>query len=124
MNDSEMGGIISTEGLECLHPDYGTSPRVFYKNLFRFEKCFVGGSVAFEKDGTVDCAEGALIVLIKDSKRIAQTAADNFGDFKFDYLEENSSEYTVEIRFRDYATKVLNLNLISSLNIGTITFDS
>jgi Fe-S-cluster-containing dehydrogenase component len=124
VNDSEMNDIISTEGLEYLYPEKGTSPRVFYKNLYRFEKCFVSGSVAFEKDGVVDCAEGALIVLIKDTKRIAETTTDNFGDFKFDCLEENSGEHTVEIRFRDYATKVVNVNLVSSINIGTITFDN
>jgi Fe-S-cluster-containing dehydrogenase component len=123
MNDSEMGNIISTEGLECLYPNYETSPRVFYKNLYRFEKCFVSGSVAYENDGVIDCAEGALIALIKDSTRIGKTATDNFGDFRFDFLDENSGEYSVEIRFRDYATKVLNVNLISSINIGTITFD-
>jgi Fe-S-cluster-containing dehydrogenase component len=121
MSDREMASIKSTEGLECLYPEYGTSPRIFYKNLYRFEKCFVSGSVAFEKEGVIDCAEGASIVLIKDSRRIAETAADNFGDFKFDSLEENSGEYRVEIRFRDYAKKVLNVNLESSMNIGTIT---
>jgi len=124
INDSKISSIIATESLECLYPDYGTSPRVFYKNLYRFEKCFVSGSVAFEKDGVIDCAEGALIALIKDSKRISETAADNFGDFKFDCLEENSGKYSVEIRFRDYATKVLDVNLISSINIGTITFNN
>ena len=124
VSDSEMGGILSTEGLESLYPENGTFPRVFYKNLYRFEKCFIAGSVAYEKDGVIDCAEGVSIALIKDTKRMAETTTDNFGDFKFDCLEESSGEYSVEIRFRDYATRVLNVNLISSINIGTIIFNT
>ena len=124
MDDSETSDLIAAENLECLYPDHGTSPRVLYKNLYRFEKCFISGSVAFESDGIVDCADGALITLIKDSKRIAETTTDNFGDFKFDCLNENSGEYSIETRFRDYETKVATVNLISSKNIGTIIFDA
>jgi len=122
MDDSETSDLIAAENLECLYPDHGTSPRVFYKNLYRFEKHFIGGSVAFEKNAVVDCADGALITLTKDSKRIAETTTDNFGDFRFDCLDENSGEYSIETRFRDYEAKVATVNLISSINIGTIIF--
>ncbi|MDB9823002.1 oxidoreductase [Deltaproteobacteria bacterium] len=118
--DSEMGSIIASEKLEYLNPENKTSPRVFYKNLFLFEKCFIGGSVAFEKDGVTDCAEGASVILIKDSKEIADTVTDNFGDFKLDNLDENSGRYTLKIKFKDHAEKSIELDLTESLNAGTI----
>lgn len=120
VEDSEMGGMMVTEKLEHLNPEHKTSPRVFYKNLYRFEKCFIGGSVAFEKDGVTDCAEGASVVLIKDSKEIADTVTDNFGDFKLDNLYENSGPYTLKIRFMDHGEKTFEVNLTTSLNIGTV----
>ena len=62
---SEMARIVKQENLEVLHPEYKTSPRVYYRNLYRYLKCFIRGSVAFDKDGKVDCAEGAQVTLYK-----------------------------------------------------------
>ena len=44
----------------------------------------------------------------------------NYGDFKFDHLEENSGTYTVEIHYQGYETKTLEFDLKNSLNLGTI----
>jgi Fe-S-cluster-containing dehydrogenase component len=65
--DAEMQKIVDSENLECLHPEFNTKPRVYYKNLYRYLKCFIGGSVAFEKEGITDCAEGARVALLKDA---------------------------------------------------------
>ncbi|NQV55074.1 MAG: oxidoreductase, partial [Rhodospirillales bacterium] len=57
--DPSMQKTIEAEGLEEMHPEYKTKPRVWYKNLHRFNKCFIGGSVETEQDGKVDCVKGA-----------------------------------------------------------------
>ena len=31
-----------------MKPELGTKPRVYYRNLWRYSKCFIGGSVAAE----------------------------------------------------------------------------
>ncbi|MBW2302729.1 MAG: oxidoreductase [Deltaproteobacteria bacterium] len=120
VEDPEMKRIVGEEGLEVLHSEYDTAPRVYYKNLYLFEKCFIGGSVAFERKGIKDCAAGAEITLRKDATEIARTCTDAFGDFKFDRLEENSGKYVVEIKYREHAPKTLEVELTNSVNVGTI----
>jgi len=118
--DSKMAKIIKDENLEILHPEYKTKPSVYYKNLYRFYKCFIGGSVAIEAAGITDCADGAKVTLFKDSQKIDEAATDNYGDFKFDNLEENSGRYILEVVYEDYEKKTLEVDLTTSKNVGTI----
>jgi Fe-S-cluster-containing dehydrogenase component len=120
VEDDEMKHIVNSEELTCLHPEYGTEPRVYYKNLYRFAQCFIWGSVALEKDEVTDCAAGARVTLMQGSKKIQETVADTFGDFKFDGLEENSGKYTLTIKYEDYEEKVVEVELKKSLSAGTI----
>lgn len=120
IEDEEMQQIVETENLEVLKPELVTRPRVYYKNIYRFKKCFVGGSIAFQKENIVDCAKGADVTLIKDSTEIAKSVTNSYGDFKFDKLDEDSGKYVIEISFRDYEKKILEVNLTDSLNMGTI----
>ena len=118
--EADLKRIIESEKLEFLHPEYQTKPRVYYKNLYRFFRCFIAGSIAFKKDGITECAEGAEVTLIKNSQKVAHALTDNYGDFKFDNLEENSGKYTLEIAFKDYGKKVLQVDLSTSVFLGTI----
>ena len=118
--DRDMQATVASENLEVLHPQYNANPRVYYKNLNRFTRCFIGGSVAFEKEGIIDCAEGARVALLKGSEKMGEAVTDNFGDFKFDHLEEESGKYTVEIVFKDYDKKALEVDLKTSISLGTI----
>jgi hypothetical protein len=118
--EPEIEQITESEKLELLHPKYKTRPRVYYKNLYRYFECFIGGSVAVEQDSVIDCAEGAKVTLIKDLEKREETMTDNYGDFKFDRLEENSGRYNIEITFEGHEKKTLELDLKESLNLGTI----
>lgn len=121
--DSDMEGIVKYENLEVLAPEYHTRPRVYYRNLYRFARCFIGGSVAYEKKGTTECAGGASVTLFRDSEKFHETSTDNFGDFKFDNLQENSGKYTLKILFEDYEKKIIEVELKRSLNIGNISLE-
>ena len=59
VEDDEMARMAREEGLEVMRPELGTKPRVYYRNLWRYSTCFIGGSVSAEADGMVDCVEGA-----------------------------------------------------------------
>lgn len=118
--DRNMQATVASEKLEVLHPQFNANPRVYYKNLNRFTRCFIGGSVAFEKEGTIDCAEGASVLLFKGSEKMGEAVTDHFGDFKFDNLEEESGQYNVEILFKDYDKKTLEVELKTSMSLGTI----
>lgn len=120
VEDSEIARLVKQENLEVLHPEYKTLPRVYYRNLYRYLKCFIGGSVAFQKDGIIDCADGAKVTLFRDVEKVGETTADNYGDFKFDNLPENSGNYRLEITYGTYDGKTLEVQLTTSQNVGTI----
>lgn len=115
-----MQRIIESEKLEILYAKYETKPRVFYKNLYRFFKCFIGGNVAYKIAGQDECVEGARVALIKNSKKIDEVLTDKYGDFRFDHLEENSGEYGVEIIYDGYDKRIIEVDLKTSINVGTI----
>lgn len=119
--DSEMQKLVESDRLEVLNPEYGTKPRVYYRNLYRFSRCFIGGTVAVEIDGRINCAEGAEIILTRASeKKTEKVLTDNYGDFKFDDLKEHCGICSLEICFKGYEKKTLEVDLSTSINVGTI----
>jgi Fe-S-cluster-containing dehydrogenase component len=119
VEDDEMARMARDEGLEVIKPELDAKPRVYYRNLWRYSKCFIGGSVSEEKDGVVDCVEGASVQLLRDGTSVAVTTTDNYGDFKFDKLDENSGHYAVQI-FSSGRSKTIDVNLGASINLGEI----
>lgn len=120
VDDTKMEQMVEAEDLEVLHPEYQLQPIVFYKNLYRYEKCFIGGSIAVEVDGVADCIENGRVTLLRGLTKIDETTSDGFGDFKFDGLEKNSGKYRLEIVHADYETKTLDVDLRASTNVGTV----
>jgi hypothetical protein len=108
------------EGLEVMRPELGTKPRVYYRNLWRYSKCFIGGTLAAEANGVADCVEGASVRLSKDGRTVAETKSDNYGDFKFDKLDEDSGTYVVEISGPGRSTRRVEATLGQSINLGEI----
>ena len=108
------------EGLEVMKGELGTRPRVYYRNLWRYSKCFIGGTLAAEANGVVDCVGGARITLRKDGRTVAETTSDNYGDFKFDRLDENSGTYLVEISAAGRGARTVEASLGASINLGEI----
>jgi Fe-S-cluster-containing dehydrogenase component len=120
VDDKEMAEIAREQGLEVMKPEFGTSPRVYYRNLWRYSTCFIAGTVSQEANGAADCVEGATVRLLKSGAMVAQTATDNYGDFKFDRLDEDSGDYAVEIWAVGRAKKTVNAKLGASVSLGEI----
>ncbi len=118
--DDEMAALAAAENLEVLHPEYGTRPRVYYKNLYRFHRGFIGGSVATVVEGVIDCAAGARVTLLQDSRKLAATITDIFGDFKFDGLTENSGRFVVEIALPGFEEARVEVDLKTSLRLPDV----
>jgi len=119
LEDDEMARMARDEGLEVMRPELGAKPRVYYRNLWRYAKCFIGGSISSEANGVVDCVEGARVRLLKDGAPVAEMASDNYGDFKFDRLDEGSGKYTVEVSARG-RSRTVEAQLGASVNLGEI----
>ena len=122
--DGDTGSEARLEGMEVLHPEYKTEPRVLYQNLYRYFRCFIAGSVSYHKEGVTECAEAARVELWKDSKQVDVTVTDSFGDFKIDNLEEASGPYRIEISYKDYVKKEVKVDLKESTNLGEISLES
>lgn len=120
ISDEEMEKLASDENLEVLEPKKGTKPRVYYKNLYRYNSCFIGGSVYAHNDNIVDCIQNANVKLIQDTSVIAEIKTDIFGDFKFDKLPEGSGDYQIEITADGFNKKSIDVVLNESVTLKDI----
>jgi Fe-S-cluster-containing dehydrogenase component len=98
LDDRAMQERARREGLRVLRPQLNTKPRVYYRGLDRWDRCFIGGSVSASVGGVVDCIVDAEVTLLQGDKPVATVLSDGFGDFRFDGLPAESGSYRVEIR--------------------------
>ena len=120
VEDEEMAKTAKDEDLVVLKPELGTKPRVYYRNMWRYSTAFIGGSVSYMIGGMIDCLEGATVRLKQGGKVVAELMTDNYGDFKFDKLPEDSGDYTVEIEAQGHASKSVPVSLGKSAYLGEI----
>jgi Fe-S-cluster-containing dehydrogenase component len=120
LENDVMERKAEAEKLECLHPEFNTKPRVYYRNLYRFASCFLGGSVAVTKNGIQECLAGADVSLFHKGREVAKTATDAFGDFRFDSLAAGE-EYAVKIEAASGTAKTLTVEKMEKgTSLGTI----
>lgn len=123
LSDQAMAEKARQEDLRVLLPKLGAKPRVYYRNLERWDTCFIGGSVSAVVDGVVDCVAEAEVSLLQEGTLLATTRSDAFGDFRFPGLARKSGQYRVVIRHpRGQAQRDCTLD--ESLYLGEIRLDS
>lgn len=121
LEESEIHDLVGREKLEVFQSERNTKPRVYYKNLYRYTRCFIAGSVAVRINDKDECAEGATVALLNGKgETVGEGLTDNFGDFKLDNLQENSGAYTLRIGYSGYPGKEVKVELTKSVNVGTI----
>jgi Fe-S-cluster-containing dehydrogenase component len=120
VEDEEMQRIVREEKLQVLRPELGTKPRVYYRNLERWNKVFVAGSVAGRTGGVLECVEGAKVTLEKDGRRVAEALTDAYGDFRFAGLDEGSGAYRLGISDPRFASKSLEVRLGGTVVLNDI----
>lgn len=121
VEDSEMEALVEKDRLEVLQPELKTKPRVYYKNLQRYSKCFIGGSVVAMIDGVKECIDGARIELSGKTDPVGVQESDAFGDFKFDSIEPNSGAYVLVISHPRHGRAVFSVNIaLESVYAGDI----
>jgi Fe-S-cluster-containing dehydrogenase component len=120
VEDDEMAARATAEGLETLMPEKGMRPRVYYRNLYRFRSCFIGGSVSYKRDGVDECAAGASVTLTRDGGTIATAVADCFGEFKFDDLEGNSRVHAILVSFLGHEERLDVVLNAESIYLGDV----
>lgn len=121
IEDEELAALVASEQMETLASEkMPTRPRVHYKNLHRFNRCIIVGSVATGDDGATECVVGATVRLLKDGNTLSEQKSDDFGDFKFDGLLEKSGSYELEVVFAGKSTRMEIGQLQKSSSVGTL----
>jgi len=115
--EAEIEALVAEEKLERYRDSLGTRPRVYYKNLHRWEKAFIGASVVFAD--TDECAVGATVTVERDGAMAGEGTTDLFGEVAVDHLEPGHA-YVVRVAADGYAPAEVTVQLDASLNAGTI----
>ncbi|MDD2862355.1 MAG: oxidoreductase [Acidiphilium sp.] len=123
MTDEERQRRIEIDHLEELDPSLNTRPRVLYKNLHRFTRCFIGGSVVASVDGIEDCVADAKVTLSASSQVVAETTTDAFGDFKFDDIAPDGSSFTISIIHGEHGGHTIDVVAADSVFLGSLALE-
>ncbi|MEL7045559.1 MAG: 4Fe-4S dicluster domain-containing protein [Pseudomonadota bacterium] len=124
ISDAEMQRRVEAEQLDVLKPELDTRPRVYYRNLYRFNRCFIGGTVVAEIDGIEECVADATVTLSRNGETLLSTHTDAFGEFKLDRIDADSGTYTVHIEHSDFAALELETEVGESVYLGARTLQS
>ncbi|MEM1402259.1 MAG: 4Fe-4S dicluster domain-containing protein [Pseudomonadota bacterium] len=125
ISDEEMQRRVKEEKLAVLDPSSDTKPRVYYKNLYRYNQCFVGGTVVTTVNGVEECLAGADVTLLQGGDSLQSANTDEFGEFKLDKLDPCGGTYIVRIEHPDFLSHEIEAELagdslyLGVLNLGT-----
>ena len=119
--DAQMQERVAAESLEVLLPHLNTHPRVYYRNLHRFNRCIIGGSVVAVVNGVEDCVEGAQVRVEQNNQIVGIAKTDCYGEFKVDKLVPNSGNYQVIVEHPAFNRLNVEANLGQSIYLGVLT---
>jgi Fe-S-cluster-containing dehydrogenase component len=114
--EDEFAKLAASESLEVFKPELGAKPRVHYKNLHKWTKAFVGGTVVF--GDTDECAEGVRAVVNRGGTAVGEAVSNNYGYFVVDKLEAGTYDLTLSAPgYKEYKTSI---DLTASVSLGVI----
>jgi Fe-S-cluster-containing dehydrogenase component len=123
-DDRQLAEMVDKEHLSVIHPEFGTKPRVFYRNLDDALSHLVAGNVCEDLGGgRLRNLAGAEVVLVDSATGSEHTTTtDDFGDFRFSGLTAPSSRVELRVR-KDGTEKVIAAReRTGSINLGTLLY--
>ena len=111
--ESEVAKLVASGNTEVLRPEYGLKEKVAYIGL---PKRFVAGAIFF--GNTDECAMDATVTL-QGNGEIKTTQADNYGDFEFEDLPDNTN-YKVKIESPGYKPQEFEVKTMVDVFLGDI----
>jgi Fe-S-cluster-containing dehydrogenase component len=121
-DSKELEDVVERERLSVMHPEFGTKPRVFYRNLDDALSHLVAGNICETTgDGRLRNLEGVEVIL-KDSAAECErtTKTDHFGDFRFTGLTAQSSSIELRVKRQGTETVIATRERTGSVNLGTL----
>ena len=104
MTDDEIKTIAGQQNLTRMHHEL--RPRVYYRGLEKTTTGFIGGNVcARDADGLLNNVENATVELrlVGEAESRLMTT-DAYGDFKFDGIPTDGTDYTVRVTHGSFGT--------------------
>lgn len=111
LSDEDMAARAEAERLRTWHPEWSTRPRLYYRNLHRFDRAFVGGSLLTREGEEMACVAGARVELRLGGELVSRTISDAFGDFRFDDLPPDGVTYQIGIECDGLLPVVLDVEM-------------
>jgi len=109
-DESEFTEIVKGHRLKPL-TDGKNRPRVVYKNLYKYDTCFIAGTLAYN-DGQVDrAAEGATVELRLNTESLTEVTTDFFGEFRIDRLPKNSGTFELTCSLAGFKDITVNVTV-------------
>lgn len=99
--DYEWEEIVEKQGLKPI-TDGSNKPRVMYKNLYFYNKCFVKGALCFDRDGVEEAAIDAKVELLVGNIPVAETVTDFLGEFYIDRIPKNSGKMRIRATYGEF----------------------
>ena len=99
--DYQWDKLIETQGLKPI-TNGENRPRVMYKNLYCYNKCFIKGALAYDKDGIEEPAVDVKVELLINNIVVAETMTDFLGEYKIDRIPKNSGKMTIRATKEGY----------------------
>lgn len=96
--DDEWEQIIQNQNLKSLTGSMANKPRVMYKNLYRYNSCFVKGGLSFDNDGISEAVIGAEVILMAGDTVVKKLESDFLGEFYFDGIPQDAGELKLVIK--------------------------
>ncbi|MBT3702510.1 MAG: oxidoreductase [Alphaproteobacteria bacterium] len=120
ISDADMQKRAEAENLKVLSPEFGTAPRIHYRNLHRFTHNFLGGTVIGDVDGRNECLEGVTAEVRQKGSVVGEARTDAFGEFKVEKLPSEEGEYQVSLALEGYVTSEISVTLDQSRYLGEL----
>jgi Fe-S-cluster-containing dehydrogenase component len=116
--ESEVSRLVASGKTGALHSECKLGENVRYIGL---PEKFIAGTVAYAD--TDECAAGVRITLSRPGdKQKMETITDNFGDFEFEGLLEDT-EYIVDIQSSEYAPRTLSVRTQKDVYLGVLMLE-
>lgn len=121
-SDEELQAKVTAEHLQSLtENDNGAGrSRCYYRNLYRYTRNFVAGTLVRTVNGVEECAAGVGIVLRQGTEVVAEEVSDDFGDFRFDNLQAGQKEYTIELSGFGGDTLGRSFSISATMTLGVL----
>ena len=120
-DDAEFAHRVADEGLERYRDGLGTKPRVYYRNLHRWDEGLRRLHASCYGD-TDECGAGATLTVELDGAVVGAATGDVFGEALVDRLEPGK-EYTLRVEAPGYRPAGLKVTAEASVNAGTVVLE-